>query len=113
MFDEHDHKQRLLESIPAQPSSMIEMLMMGGDDQQVGPDWTTIELVQECVQQLERPHQTLIELVFYHRYSYNEITEIVGYSSKSHTWYHVRKALDELKKKLLEHPQIREMYDNH
>jgi len=112
MATNEDHKHRLLEERPSTPSSTIESLMMGGDGTIQEPDWELIETVTSKVTQLPQPQQTLLQLVFYDRYTYNEITEMMGYSSKSHTWYHVRKALAMLEEELLKDETIRRRYDD-
>lgn len=107
--------QSLVENAADMPRSDIEWLMQLGEQPADTTDWGLVDLVQDCTEHMTPQYKLLIQMLFYDRYSYNEITEMLGYSSKSHTWYHVRKALVELKQLLLEHPKIKELYghDNH
>jgi DNA-directed RNA polymerase specialized sigma24 family protein len=98
-------------SIPSQPSSFIEELMMvQGEVNHPFTDWVAIEQINQAIDQMQEPYGLLLRMVFYDRYSYNQITEMMGYSSKSHTWYHVQKAIRLLKEMLMTHPNIRERY---
>lgn len=108
-------EQSAVENAADMPRSDIEWLMQLGDQPTDTTDWDIVDIVQDCTERMTPQYKMLIQMLFYDRYSYNEITEMLGYSSKSHTWYHVRKALVELKQLLLEHPTIKETYghDNH
>ena len=71
-------------------------------------NWTLIDIVNETVHGLAETDRMLIQLHFFERKSYNEITEIMEYSSKSVAWYAMQKALGNLERKLLRHPIIKE-----
>lgn len=85
-----------------------QMLSKQGDPVDYDPDWDIVEAVQQCVAQLDDTDKMLIQLLVYDKCSYNEITETMGYSSKSVAWYSVRKALTALETLILEHPQLAE-----
>lgn len=108
-------EQSKIETLPQKPTTFIEQLMSTpyGEPIIEEPDWDMIELVQQAVESLPQPYGLLVKLVFYDRYTYNEITEMMGYSSKSHTWYHVQKGVRLLQEELLKHRTIKERYDNH
>ena len=71
-------------------------------------NWALIDIVSSEVNNLAETDRMLIQLCFFERKSYNQITEIMGYSSKSVAWYAMQKALANLQRKLLRHPIIRE-----
>jgi DNA-directed RNA polymerase specialized sigma24 family protein len=112
--DQTAWEQSKIETLPDTPKTFIEALMSAPADYQLEePDWELIDLVQSAVECVTQPHRMLLKLVFYDRCTYNEITEMMGYSSKSHTWYHVQKAVGMLREILLTDPTIKERYDNH
>lgn len=74
-------------------------------------NWTLIDIVSNEINNLAETDRMLLQLHFFERKSYNEITEIMGYSSKSVAWYAMQKALGNLQRKLLRHPQIKEKMD--
>lgn len=99
------------EHLPEQPTDFIgQMMSVFGDPVNYEPDWELVDAVRACVDMLEGEHKMLVELLVYDKYSYNEITEVMGYSSKSVAWYQMRKALDQLKVLLLENPTLKERY---
>lgn len=71
-------------------------------------NWALIDIVNETVHSLAETDRMLLQLYFFERKSYNQITEIMEYSSKSVAWYAMQKALGNLERKLLRHPSIRE-----
>lgn len=71
-------------------------------------NWTVIDIVNEAVHSLAETDRVLIQLYFFERKPYSQITEIMEYSSKSVTWYAMQKALGNLERKLLRHPVIKE-----
>jgi DNA-directed RNA polymerase specialized sigma subunit len=71
-------------------------------------NWSIIDIVNQEVNNLAETDRMLLQLHFFERKTYNEITEIMEYSSKSVAWYAVQKALACLQVKLLRHPTIRE-----
>jgi DNA-directed RNA polymerase specialized sigma24 family protein len=97
---------------PHKPTTDTERLMDWGETPTPETDWELIDIVESCVDQVPEPHRTLLKLRFSDQYSYNKITEIMGYSSKSHTWYHVQKALNMLKEILTIDPTIRSRYES-
>lgn len=97
------------EHLPDHPQHFWEqMLSKQGYPVDYDPDWDIVEAVQQCVERLDDTDKTLIQLLVYDKCSYNEITEIMGYSSKSVAWYSVRKSLEALKVLILEHPLLAE-----
>jgi len=86
------------------------MMMVQGEVNHPTTDWLAIEQIDDALNELEQPYQLLLRMVFYDRYTYNQITEMMGYSSKSVTWYNVQKAIRLLKEAMLAHPNIREKY---
>jgi DNA-directed RNA polymerase specialized sigma24 family protein len=101
-----------IETIPYKPRTETEKLMEWGDYPEEEINWEELDIVLACVDQVPEPHQTLLRMRFFEQLSYNTITEMMGYSSKSHTWYHVHKALNMLKEILLIDPKIAKKYDN-
>jgi len=89
-----------------------QMMTVVGDPVDYEPDWKIVEAVRYALTQLEPEDKMLIELLMYDKFSYNEITETMGYSSKSVAWYKTRKALEKLKEPLLEQIEIRRKYDD-
>jgi len=83
-------------------------MMVHGEVNHPFTDWVAIEQINQAIDQMREPYGLLLRMVFYDRYSYNQITEMMGYSSKSHTWYHVQKGVRLLKEMLMTHPNIRE-----
>ena len=109
---DYEFREEPIETIPHVPTTETEKLMQWGDFPEDELDWDELDIVLACVDQVPEPHQSLLRMKFFEQLSYNEMTEITGYSSKSHTWYHVHKALDMLKEILLIDPSIRKKYDN-
>ena len=98
------------EITPVPPSSFIEQMMMLAEADIIDNEtnWVIVDIVNETVHSLAETDRMLIQLHFFERKSYNEITEIMEYSSKSVAWYAMQKALGNLERKLLRHPTIRE-----
>ena len=98
------------EITPVPPSSFIEQMMMLAEADIIDNEtnWVIVDIVNETVHSLAETDRMLIQLHFFERKSYNEITEIMEYSSKSVAWYAMQKALGNLERKLLRHPIIRE-----
>jgi len=98
------------EITPVEPSSFIEQMMMLAeaniiDDETNG---AIIDIVSNEINHLAETDRMLLQLYFFEHKTYNEITEIMGYSSKSVAWYAMQKALACLQVKLLRHPEIKE-----
>jgi hypothetical protein len=91
-------------------ASDIEELMQPFWDRPSDPDWNLIDIVQEVVHALEEPHRTIIELVFYDRTPYSELTTALGIKSKGHAWRKAQRAMSEFKKTFQNHPKIKETY---
>jgi len=98
------------EITPVEPSSFIEQMMMLAEADIIDNEtnWSIIDIVNQEVNNLAETDRMLLQLHFFERKTYNEITEIMEYSSKSVAWYAVQKALACLQVKLLRHPTIRE-----
>jgi hypothetical protein len=112
--DDEEYRRALhnLEFQPHVPNTEIEQIMLWGDNPTTTEfDQDILDIVESCIQQVPEPHQKLLRLRFSDQLTYNEITKLMGYSSKSHTWYHVQKALGILKEILLIDPIIRRKYD--
>ena len=71
-------------------------------------NWAIIDIVSNEINHLAETDRMLLQLYFFEHKTYNEITEIMGYSSKSVAWYAMQKALACLQVKLLRHPEIKE-----
>jgi DNA-directed RNA polymerase specialized sigma24 family protein len=101
------------EHLPDKPTDFWEqMLTTIGDPENYEPDWEMVEAVRYALTLLEPEDKMLIELLMYDKFSYNEITETMGYSSKSVAWYKTRRALEKLKEPLLEQIEIRRKYSD-
>ena len=98
------------EITPVEPSSFIEQMMMlvEADINNDEPNWDIIDAVASAISHLGDDDKMLIQLYYYEHKTYNKITEIMGYSSKSVAWYAMQKALACLQVKLLRHPEIKE-----
>jgi len=98
------------EITPAPPSSFIEQMMMLAEADIIDNEtnWVAIDIVSTEINNLAETDRMLLQLHFFERKSYNEITEIMGYSSKSVAWYAMQKALGNLQRKLLRHQTIKE-----
>jgi DNA-directed RNA polymerase specialized sigma subunit len=100
-----------MERAIAKPSSFIEQMMMThGDPASADHNWEHIEIVSEAINKLDESEKFLIELRFFHRYSYSQITALMGYSSKSVAWYNVRDAMLALRERLLENEEMRDKF---
>ena len=112
MCDDRSGRETLIipEITPDQPSSFIEQMMMLAEADIISNEtnWALIDIVNETVHSLAETDRMLLQLYFFERKSYNQITEIMEYSSKSVAWYAMQKALGNLERKLLRHPSIRE-----
>lgn len=111
--DDEEYRRALtnLEFQPHVPTTDIERMMEWGDSPTTPEfDQDILDIVESCIQQVPEPHRQLLRLRFSDQLTYNEITKLMGYSSKSHTWYHVQKALGMLKEILLIDPIIRRKY---
>jgi DNA-directed RNA polymerase specialized sigma subunit len=99
------------EITPVEPSSFIEQMMMlaEADINNDEPNWDIIDAVANAISHLGDDDKMLIQLYYYEHKTYNKITEIMGYSSKSVAWYAMQKALDNLERKLLEDTTIKKM----
>ena len=98
------------EITPVEPSSFIEQLMMLAEANIIDDEtnWAIIDIVSNEINHLAETDRMLLQLYFFEHKTYNEITEIMGYSSKSVAWYAMQKALACLQVKLLRHPEIKE-----
>ena len=98
------------EITPVEPSSFIEQMMMLAEANIIDDEtnWAIIDIVSNEINHLAETDRMLLQLYFFEHKTYNEITEIMGYSSKSVTWYAMQKALACLQVKLLRHPEIKE-----
>jgi DNA-directed RNA polymerase specialized sigma subunit len=98
------------EITPVEPSSFIEQMMMLAEANIIDDEtnWAIIDIVSNEINHLAETDRMLLQLYFFEHKTYNEITEIMGYSSKSVAWYAMQKALACLQVKLLRHPEIKE-----
>jgi len=98
------------EITPVEPSSFIEQMMMLAEADIIDDEtnWAIIDIISDEVNNLAETDRMLLQLYFFEHKTYNEITEIMEYSSKSVTWYAMQKALACLQVKLLRHPEIKE-----
>ena len=99
------------EITPVEPSSFIEQMMMLAEADIIDDEtnWAIIDIVSNEINHLAETDRMLLQLYFFEHKTYNEITEIMGYSSKSVAWYAMQKALGNLERKLLEDTTIKKM----
>jgi DNA-directed RNA polymerase specialized sigma24 family protein len=89
-----------------------QMMTVIGDPVDYEPDWDIVDEVKHALTLLNEEDRMLIGLLVYDKLSYNEITELMGYSSKSVAWYKTRRALKNLREPLLQQLLIRRKYND-
>lgn len=85
------------------------MPLVDPDDMSGEPDWATLDIVAECMQQMTPEEQFVLYAMFYDRVTYEELANRLGLKAKSHAWRKARQAKEKLKQLLLEHPTFKEM----
>lgn len=73
-------------------------------------DYELVRIVTECYDQLSDADQLILHEIYFLQNTYEESAGNVGIKAKSHAWRKTRKALDNLKEKLLEHKEFLETY---
>lgn len=90
----------------------IELLMMPFNNLSAGdlePDWDMLDAVSECVSMLSEKEQTIIYGLFYDRLTYEKLKNVIGVKAKSHAWTKTKKALENLKEIMEQHPMLRHL----
>jgi DNA-directed RNA polymerase specialized sigma24 family protein len=96
-----------------QHSSEWEILMMPfAEEHHLEKDnWEIIDIVSSCLSTLSEEDQKVLYAIFYDRVTYEELKTDLNIKAKSHAWRKTRIAMERLKEKILEHPDMKQRYD--
>jgi DNA-directed RNA polymerase specialized sigma subunit len=100
------------EPIARQGASFYEILMQPfmDDDMSAPTDWELIDIVQEVFDTLDDADKEILNEIFFQQNTYEVAKTNIGIKAKSHAWRKTRRALNNLKKALLEHETFRSKY---
>jgi DNA-directed RNA polymerase specialized sigma subunit len=73
-------------------------------------DWELIDIVQEVFDTLDDADKEILNEIFFQQNTYEVAKTNIGIKAKSHAWRKTRRALNNLKKALLEHETFRSKY---
>ena len=73
-------------------------------------DWELIDIVQEVFDTLDDADKEILNEIFFKQNTYEVAKTNIGIKAKSHAWRKTRRALNNLKKALLEHETFRSKY---
>lgn len=91
--------------------NLLEVLMAEPFyEQSPDTDYELVRIVTECYDQLSDADRLILHEIFFLQNTYEESAGNVGIKAKSHAWRKTRKALDNLKTKLLENKEFMELY---
>lgn len=95
-----------------QGASFYEILMQPfmDNDMSAPTDWELIDLVQEVFDTLDDADKEILNEIFFQQNTYEVAKTNIGIKAKSHAWRKTRRALNNLKKALLEHETFRSKY---
>lgn len=95
-----------------QGASFYEILMQPfmDDDMSAPTDWELIDLVQEVFDTLDDADKEILNEIFFQQNTYEVAKTNIGIKAKSHAWRKTRRALNNLKKALLENETFRSKY---
>ena len=72
--------------------------------------WELIDIVQEVFDTLDDADKEILNEIFFQQNTYEVAKTNIGIKAKSHAWRKTRRALNNLKKALLEHETFRSKY---
>ena len=92
--------------------SFYELLMQPfmDNDMSAPTDWELIDIVQEVFDTLDDADKEILNEIFFQQNTYEVAKTNIGIKAKSHAWRKTRRALNNLKKALLEHETFRSKY---
>jgi DNA-directed RNA polymerase specialized sigma subunit len=92
--------------------SFYEILMQPfmDNDMSAPTDWELIDIVQEVFDTLDDADKEILNEIFFQQNTYEVAKTNIGIKAKSHAWRKTRRALNNLKKALLEHETFRSKY---
>lgn len=91
--------------------SLLELLMAEPFHQQSpDTDYELVRIVTECYDELSDADRLILHEIYFLQNTYEESAGNVGIKAKSHAWRKTRKALDNLKEKLLNHEEFIALY---
>jgi DNA-directed RNA polymerase specialized sigma subunit len=95
-----------------QGASFYEILMQPfmDNDMSAPTDWELIDIVQEVFDTLDDADKEILNEIFFQQNTYEVAKTNIGIKAKSHAWRKTRRALNNLKKALLEHETFRSKY---
>ena len=73
-------------------------------------DWELIDIVQGVFDTLDDADKEILNEIFFQQNTYEVAKTNIGIKAKSHAWRKTRRALNNLKKALLEHETFRSKY---
>ena len=73
-------------------------------------DWELIDIVQEVFDTLDDADKEILNESFFQQNTYEVAKTNIGIKAKSHAWRKTPRALNNLKKALLEHETFRSKY---
>ena len=93
--------------------TLVELLMAEPFYQQSpDTDYELVRIVTECYDQLNDADRLILHEVYFLQNTYEDSASNVGIKAKSHAWRKTRKALDNLKEKLLDNKEFMNVYAN-
>jgi DNA-directed RNA polymerase specialized sigma subunit len=92
--------------------SFYEILMQPfmDNDMSAPTDWELIDIVQEVFDTLDDADKEILNEIFFQQNTYEVAKTNIGIKAKSHAWRKTRRALNNLKKALLQHETFRSKY---
>jgi DNA-directed RNA polymerase specialized sigma subunit len=92
--------------------SFYEILMQPfmDNDMSAPTDWELIDIVQGVFDTLDDADKEILNEIFFQQNTYEVAKTNIGIKAKSHAWRKTRRALNNLKKALLEHETFRSKY---
>jgi DNA-directed RNA polymerase specialized sigma subunit len=92
--------------------SFYEILMQPfmDNDMSAFTDWELIDIVQEVFDTLDDADKEILNEIFFQQNTYEVAKNNIGIKAKSHAWRKTRRALNNLKKALLQHETFRSKY---
>jgi DNA-directed RNA polymerase specialized sigma24 family protein len=104
----YDPRKKLNEN-----SSEWEILMMpfAYENEVSETNWKTVDIVTECLSTLNEEDQRVLYEIFYDRTTYEELAKNLNIKAKSHAWRKTKRAMERLKEKIMEHPDMQHLKD--
>jgi len=91
--------------------SLVELLMAEPFyEQSPDTDYELVRIVTECYDELNDADRLILHEVYFLQNTYEDSASNIGIKAKSHAWRKTRKALENLREKLLENKEFTELY---